>query len=160
VTERSVTHATFTVERVYPASAARVFAAWATAEAKARWADDPDYLPDGGESEHDFRVGGRERFGGKEPDGPSYRYDAVFYDIVPGRRIVFCYEMYSDGARVSVSVATVDLTPAGGGTRLVYTEQGAFLDGGRDGAGEREQGVSDLLDNLLRLLRDEAGQPR
>jgi uncharacterized protein YndB with AHSA1/START domain len=34
--ERSVTHATFAVERTYDASPARVFAAWAEPERKAR----------------------------------------------------------------------------------------------------------------------------
>jgi uncharacterized protein YndB with AHSA1/START domain len=29
MTDRHVTHATFTLERIYPASPARVFAAWA-----------------------------------------------------------------------------------------------------------------------------------
>ena len=37
MTERSVTHATFVIERTYDASPARVFAAWSEAEAKARW---------------------------------------------------------------------------------------------------------------------------
>jgi hypothetical protein len=31
------THDTFTIERTYPATPARVFAAWSTAGAKARW---------------------------------------------------------------------------------------------------------------------------
>jgi hypothetical protein len=41
VTERSVTHDTFVVERSYPASPARVFAAWADPAAKARWFASP-----------------------------------------------------------------------------------------------------------------------
>jgi uncharacterized protein YndB with AHSA1/START domain len=94
------------------------------------------------------------------PDGMSYRYDAMFYDIVPDRRIVYSYEMYSAGARVSVSVATVELMPEGGGTRLAYTEQGAFLDAGRDGAAEREDGMTELLDNLMRVLHAEAAAAR
>ena len=35
--DRYVTHATFSLERVYPVPAARVFAAWADPAAKARW---------------------------------------------------------------------------------------------------------------------------
>jgi uncharacterized protein YndB with AHSA1/START domain len=59
VTERSVTHATFTIEREYPASRARVFAAFADIEQKRRWFVGPDdWGP--GEHEMDFRVGGRE----------------------------------------------------------------------------------------------------
>ena len=33
----TVTHATFTLERVYPAPPQRVFAAWSDPAAKARW---------------------------------------------------------------------------------------------------------------------------
>ena len=59
MTDRSVTHATFVVERGYDASPARVFAAWADPEAKARWFASPEeWGPD--EFELDFR-GGRAR---------------------------------------------------------------------------------------------------
>jgi len=37
MTRRSVTHGTFTIERTYAASPARVFKAWADPGAKARW---------------------------------------------------------------------------------------------------------------------------
>jgi uncharacterized protein YndB with AHSA1/START domain len=57
VTERSVTHATFVIERTYDASPARVFAAWANPTAKARWfACHDDW--NATEYELDFGVGG------------------------------------------------------------------------------------------------------
>ena len=60
--ERSAIPATFTIERHYPAKPARVFAAWASVEAKARWAYcDEAWKPQ--LHELDFRVGGRERDG-------------------------------------------------------------------------------------------------
>ena len=59
MTERSVKHATFVIERTYDASPARVFAAFADPEIKKRWFGAPDeWAPD--EQELDFRVGGRE----------------------------------------------------------------------------------------------------
>jgi uncharacterized protein YndB with AHSA1/START domain len=151
VTERSVNHATFVVERTYPAHPAKVFGAWADAAAKAVWMDDPDFKSDGTEADMDFRVGGHERFGGLTPEGSSYSYDATYYDIVPDRRIVYCYEMYSGGDRMSVSVATVDIVPAGTGTKLTVTEQGVFLDG-IDKPEAREEGTAWLLDNLGKYL--------
>jgi uncharacterized protein YndB with AHSA1/START domain len=151
VTERSVNHTTFVIERTYPATPSRVFAAWASAEAKAVWMDDPDFKSDGSKAEVDFRIGGRERFGGLTPEGTSYRYDAMYYDIVPDQRIVYSYEMYSDEERMSVSLATVQITPDGAGTHLIYTEQGAFLDS-IDKPEAREEGTAWLLDNLGKYL--------
>lgn len=155
MTERSVNHATFVIEREYPAKPERVFAAWADAKAKDIWMDDPDYASDGSSYELDFRVGGHERFGGKSPDGAGYRYDAVYYDILPDQRIVYCYEMYADDARMSVSIATVDIVPGGSGTKLTYTEQAAFLDG-IDKPEAREEGTAWMLDNLGKYLASHA----
>jgi uncharacterized protein YndB with AHSA1/START domain len=152
MTERSVTHATFVIERTYPASPARVFAAFASREAKMRWFAGPT---DWGSSDHelDFRVGGRERVTGGPKGGPRHIYEARFQDIVPNARIITSYDMHLDDKRISVSLATVELKPAGSGTHLVYTEQGAFLDG-YDDAGSREHGTGLLLDALGASLKE------
>jgi uncharacterized protein YndB with AHSA1/START domain len=158
VTELSVVHDTFTIERSYPATPARVFAAFADPQAKARWADSPGSEPDGdigGYIEFDFRVGGHERFGFKMPGGRTYRYDALYYDIVPDRRIVYCYEMYADGARISVSVAAIEFVNGDAGTALTYTEQGTFLDG-LDQPEFRAEGTGELLDSLAGYLVPQA----
>ena len=109
MTERSVIHDTFTIERTYPATPSRVFAAFASEEAKNTWGDTGDLEPagDAPPSEFDFRVGGRERFSHKWQD-TTYRYDALYYDIVPDQRIVYSYEMYADDVRISVSVTTIE----------------------------------------------------
>ena len=78
--------------------------------------------------------------------------DARYHDIVPDQRIVYAYDMYLDQTRISVSLATVELQPVGNGTRLLFTEQGAFLDG-HDQPQYREQGTGDLLDALGAELR-------
>jgi uncharacterized protein YndB with AHSA1/START domain len=154
MTKRSVTHATFVIERTYPASPARVFAAFASRAAKVRWFSGP---PEWGASDHelDFRVGGRERVSGGPKGGPIHLFEARFQDIVPDRRIISSYDMHLDDKRISVSLATVELEPAGTGTRLTYTEQGAFLDG-YDDAGSREHGTRGLLDQLGAALAREA----
>jgi hypothetical protein len=46
-----------------------------------------------------------------------------------------------------VSLASVEFVLAGKGTKLVLTEQHAFLDGYEDG-GSRERGTLSLIDNL------------
>jgi len=149
VTDRSINHATFVIERSYPATPAKVFAAWASLEAKNIWMDDPDYKSDGTDGELDFRVGGHERFGGVAPDGTPYSFDAVYYDIIPDHRIVYSYEMYSGEERMSVSLTTVEMVPEQDGTKLTYTEHGAFLD---DKPEAREEGTNWLLDNLGKYL--------
>jgi len=156
MTARSVVHNTFTIERSYPATPSRVFAAFASEEAKNIWGDTGDLEQadgDAGLTEFDFRVGGRERFGFKY-HGTTYRYDALYYDIVPDQRLIYSYEMYANDARISVSVATIEFAKSGDCTTLTYTEQGAYLDGidGPDAADLRKEGTSEMLDNLTGYL--------
>jgi uncharacterized protein YndB with AHSA1/START domain len=146
VSDRSVEHATFVSERGYDASPEQVFAAWSDPQAKARWFHDTEE-----EVEFDFRVGGWERRQGVLPGGHEYAFQGLYWDIVPDRRIVYAYDMHLDGVRISVSVATVELEPERDGTRLVYTEQGAFFDGHEPPAG-REHGMGSLLDLLGKWL--------
>ncbi len=112
-------------------------------------------LPGSPRQELDFRVGGHERFGGLTPDGTPYRYEGLYYDIVPDHRIVYSYEMYAGADRMSVSLATVEIAPDPDGTRLTYTEQGAFLDG-LEKPREREEGTAFILDNLGNYLASHA----
>jgi uncharacterized protein YndB with AHSA1/START domain len=144
MTERSVTHSTFAIERTYEASPARVFAAWSDPEAKARWFGASDF-------ELDFRIGGRELNRGGPDGGPVFTYDALYQDIVHDERIVYTYDMLMDDTRISVSVATVEFEPSGDGTRLTFTEQGAFLDG-HDTPEQREHGTGTLLDALGKMI--------
>jgi uncharacterized protein YndB with AHSA1/START domain len=106
-----------------------------------------------GPTEFDFRVSGHERFGVGH-DGVSYTYDALYYDIVPDKRLVYSYEMYADNVRISVSVATIELAETDGTTTLVWTEQGAYLDGhdGREAPRLRQEGTGEMLDGLVKYL--------
>lgn len=156
MTDRSVTHATFVIERTYDAPPGRVFAAFADPAAKSRWFGDPEHSAST-EYTLDFNVGGREHISARAPDGSTVTFDALYQDIVPDQRIVTTYDMHMGGARISVSLATVELTPAGSGTQLVYTEQGAFLDG-LDTAGAREHGTRELLEALDSYLQHQAAR--
>jgi uncharacterized protein YndB with AHSA1/START domain len=147
---RTVVHATFCIERTYPASAAQVFKALSDPAAKAKWFT-------GGKGytllarEIDVRPGGREHLKGRWESGVVSTFDAVYHDVVADQRIVYAYEMHLDDRRISVSLATLELKLAGTATRLVMTEQGAFLDG-YDDAGSREHGTHLLLDALGKSL--------
>ena len=75
------------------------------------------------------------------------RFDAIYQDIVPNERIMFSYDMHLDDRRISVSLTTIEFKPEGSGTRLAFTEQGAYLDGW-DNPADREEGTAGLLDAL------------
>jgi uncharacterized protein YndB with AHSA1/START domain len=153
MTDRTVTHTTFVIERAYPVTPPVVFAAFADPELKERWFTMP---PDWVDTDHtlDFRVGGREVNRGGPTEGPVHLFDARYQDIVENERIVYAYDLYLDGRRISVSLATIELAAAGAGTRMTFTEQGAFLDGLEDPV-ERELGTNLLVDALGTAL--EAG---
>lgn len=156
MTERPVIHDTFEIERSFPASVSRVFAAFASKEAKDTWGDTGDLGEpgaDAGDTEFDFRIGGRERFGMRY-QGITYRYDACYYDIVPDQRIIYSYEMYANDARISVSVATITFAATAAGTALTWTEQGAYLDGfdGDEAPQLRRGGTEEMLDGLAKYL--------
>jgi len=140
---RSVTHSTWTLERTYDAPPARGFKAFADKEAKAQWFGGGEEL----QWDFDFRVGGREVNIGRIDSGTVFALEALYQDIVPDERIVYSYEMKMDDARISVSLATVQVEPADGGARLTYTEQGAYLDG-LDTPDQRESGTAGMLDEL------------
>ena len=141
MTDRYITHATFSIERVYRASPQRVFAAWADPAAKARWFAGP-----GSEHQLDFRVGGREVARGRQ-GGAVLAFESVYRDLVPGERIVYSSVLSSDERVATVSITTVEFGAEGEGTRLVLTEQGTFLDG-LEQPTWRERGTSDQLDAL------------
>ncbi|MBZ9851513.1 SRPBCC family protein [Mesorhizobium sp. CA14] len=156
MSERSVVHSTFVIERIYPSAPEKVYFALSDPTAKKRWFFDPDN-PMPSRHEMDFRVGGKEVNAGCPSDGQMHFYNAVYHDIVPNRRIVYTYELLFGETRVSVSLATIELIAEGKGTRLILTEQGAFFDG-IDSPATREHGTGELLDALGTALEAEVSQ--
>jgi len=146
---RTVAHGTFVLERTYRHAPKTVFDAWAVREKKQKWFPEaPDFLASVGTYDLDFRVGGREYLDGLFPSGTRFEYESIYDDIVDGRRIVATYDVRVNGKRISVSLLTAEFEPtADGGTHLVMTEQGAFLDG-IDTNDERIKGADDSLDAL------------
>jgi uncharacterized protein YndB with AHSA1/START domain len=146
MTEHSVKHSTFTLERTYSASPAQVFAAWADRDTKAKWfaANDADYTLD-------FRVGGTEAAHGRTDDGAEILAESVYRDIRTDERIVYTTLLYGRGELATVSVTTVEFVPDGTGTNLVLTEQDTLLDD-QEQPEWRQQGTGDWLDALGRAL--------
>jgi uncharacterized protein YndB with AHSA1/START domain len=143
MTERSAVHDTFSADRHYDAAPARVYKAFADPQAKALWFTGP---PESKQEDvsFDFREGGKET-AVTIVDDSRYGFIATYTDIVPDERIVYTYEMTMNGKRISVSIATIELRPGTtGGTDLVLTEQGVYLDG-LDEPKFRRQGTEHML---------------
>ncbi len=154
MSEYSTVHSTFSVERTYEASPARVFAAWSDPKARLQWEAIGDNFTTT-YTQNDFRVGGRDV--SKFDFGKSDQYvaDARYEDIVKDRRIVYAYTMSHNERRISSSLTTISLTPVAEGTHVVLTEQITILDGG-DKVEYRQAGIAGQLDQLGTFL---AGQP-
>ena len=153
--EPSVVHSTFVIERSYPQTPEKVFAAFADAAKKRRWF---------GESEgHDieefameFRVGGSEvaryRFKQGTPfPGVELRNEGTYQDVVPNSRVVTASTMTLGDKRISASLVTIELLAMDKGTDLICTHQGAFFEGA-DGPQMREAGWRQLLERLGKEL--------
>ena len=145
----TVQHGHFTVERTLDAPPSLVFQAWTNKAAKAKW------FGTGSDLEvraFDVRVGGEEHVLGKWPNGTVSEFKARYFDIVKDKRIVYTYDLFIDGKKLSVSLATIQLVTEGKKTRMIVTEQGAFLDG-YDDNGAREHGTNLLMDTLVESLK-------
>lgn len=149
MSDRTIVHATFTLERTYPVSLPKVFHAWADPATKARWfAGDPtDY-------EMDFRPDGIERNRIAIAD-KEITWESLYREIVPEKRIVYTSVLSENDTVATVSLTTVEFTSDGPATSLVLVETGAYLDG-REQPSWREEGTSTWLNSLGQHLTEGA----
>lgn len=153
--DRTVTHGTFVIEKEYTAPVEKTFSAFADAQKKRKWfAEGEGFAIDA--FEVDFKVGGKEtsrfRFiGGKPEDAMSMGNDSVYMDIIENKRIVVAYTMTINDRRISSSLATVEFLKTDTGSKLIFTEQGAYFEGS-DGLEGREKGWHELINQLGDLL--------
>ncbi len=145
-------HATFTIERTLDATPARVFNAFADEDSHRRWFVEGEGF-ETRQHKRDFKIGGHETTSfGIAALNQVCTNTTTYFDIVENKRIVFAYSMnMGDSAPFSVSLATVGLSAEGGKTKLLFTEQAAFLENA-DGPAMRQQGWNSLFDSLVREL--------
>ena len=148
----TIVHETIVLERHYDATPERVFRAFSDAGAKAQWfpGHSPGWVVQQ-ERTFDFREGGVETSAVGPAGGEPFHYTARYHDIVPNLRIILAYDMVHAGRRISVSTQSIELTGENGGTRLVLTDQGAYLDG-LDVPRARRGGLAEELDQLGKAL--------
>lgn len=150
MSEHSIAHGSFTIERVYPHKLEKVFRAYSDAAVKRHWFAEGEGW-DIETYDLDFRVGGKESSSFRFERGDLVTFDATYLDIVPETRVILAYGMTVAGRRISASLATTEFKPEGTGTRLIFTEQGAYLDG-QDQIPGREIGTRELFEALAREL--------
>lgn len=150
MTQGTVLHTSFVIDRQFSAAPSRVFAAWADPETKRRWSDCHSDLTDS-EYSLDFRLGGIELHRVVYPNGVVQRIEKRFLDIVDDKRIIFSYDIALDSQRLSVSLVTVQFEPKLDGTRMLMTEYIAYLDGHED-IDERIRGTNEGIDRLALAL--------
>lgn len=143
----AIDHSTFTIERDLPGSPRHAFRFWSDPALKLRWTDcHPDWTVL--EEEFDFRAGGAEMRRWRMPDGQELVFTARYFDIEPARRIIYAFDMSFGGVKQSVSLATIELIATGAATRMIFTEQLAFL----GDAGARDQRVAGTGEGFDRLV--------
>ena len=150
----ATTHGDFSINRIYDASPADVWDAWADGSIKARWFTGPEGWQQV-ERTLDLRVGGTEILRGRiASSGLETLFSARYYLVEAQARLVYAYDMHLSGKHHSVSLVTVEFIGDPEGTRLRFTEQIAFVDGtdGRDGTLSRKRGTSAQLERLASVL--------
>lgn len=152
MTEQSIVHDTFVIERNFAKPPATVFAALSDPAKKQRWygAGHNNMLT----FKMDFRPGGAEtatyRMGDDTPfPGAELAHEGRLLDIVPDKRVVIASTMALAGHRMSASLYSFELVPTANGTDLIFTHQGAFFENA-DGPQMRKGGWNALLDQFAK----------
>jgi uncharacterized protein YndB with AHSA1/START domain len=122
MTMTATLHATLIFEREIPAPVEEVFAAFADPVARTAWGAPSDtavviYV------EADFREGGQDRFRCGAKSNPNIHGTTRYLEITANRRVVSSETIVVDDKRLCASLATLELTPDGGKTKLKSTTQ-------------------------------------
>lgn len=142
---------TFDVAREIAARPETVYRTWAEPDLKRRW-----FAPEVSNGWHaegyeaDLREGGVERSRFRHDEIGSFQFEARYIQMRAPGRLVYSFTMATAEALLSASLATVCIHAHGAGSRVIYTEQAVFLDGG-DRRETRLAGTTDLIAKMAAI---------
>lgn len=134
-----------TIVRRYAAPPERVWRAWTDPQALKQWFT-PGSSTDVTATEIDLREGGRYHLGFREGSEQHDVY-GVYQVVQPFRRLSFTWAWRTTPERESL--VTIELSPAGAGTEMVFRHERFFDTAARD---RHRGGWTSMLDKLDRLL--------
>lgn len=123
-------HRTSTLERVFPVTPARAFAAWSELDQRAQW-NSPSEEVEIRYTEDDFSVGGKDVSLCVVGEQIFAEVIGVYHDIVPDTRIIYTEIIKSgEGQLFGTSQVSVGFVAEGEATRMTITLQTVAVDGG------------------------------
>ncbi len=136
------------IKRLIKAPRERVYAAWTDAAQMKEW-----FGPENVQTRDliaDARVGGTFRWDLTNPEGEEMTMRGEYRELQPGKKIVFTWQWADDEDwQNHVSIVTVELDDADGGTNLRLTHEQLPSEESRDG---HTRGWESALDKLERLF--------
>ena len=136
------------IKRFIKASRDRVYAAWTDPVQLKQW-----FGPENVQTRDliaDPRVGGTFRWDVTNPEGEEMTMRGEYRELQPGKKIVFTWQWADDEDWENhVSIVTVELADADGGTELRLTHEQLPNEESRDG---HTRGWESALDKLERLF--------
>jgi uncharacterized protein YndB with AHSA1/START domain len=147
----------FEIAREFACSPAALFDAWADPKAKTKWFVGPENWVETGRTV-DLREGGTETLTGKIGETFTTEYTAHFYDVRPGERIGYSFEVRLGGEIYSISTAVVLFIETSKGAEMRFHEQLAVFSGEsvEEARKNRIAGTGDHFDRLCRLVQGES----
>lgn len=121
-----------------------VWRAWTEPDALRRWFCPKDFRVH--HAEADVRAGGAWRSEMRSPEGEAYIHRGVYRRVERPRRLVLTHAWEREADPAVETVITLTLTPAEGGTRLVFEQTGFASAASGDSHAE---GWNEAIDNLV-----------
>ena len=144
MTTKSSDKLSLQISRVINAPRDRVYAAWTDPKQLLQW-----FGPETVQTKQiiaDVRIGGEFRWDVVNRDGENMTVHGQYREVEPGRRIVFTWQWDDDeNWEKHVSVVTVELSDANGGTEVRLTHDQLPNEKSRD---NHEQGWNSVLNKL------------